>query len=128
MPNYQTLESFCQYAHNLDSTPKFRFKGGRVTWEGVDYPRNATGETIIVSKMVFLNGWFGIHSAYRRANALVEILPGTEEGDPCQREGCGGTMEFKRVEQCYCHINPPCSACENAPLICTECGFQIDPE
>ena len=78
--------------------------------------------------MDFLNGRFAIHSAYRRADALVEILPGTEEGDHCQREGCGGTMEFKRLEPCSCHVNPPCSACVDATLICTECGFQIDPE
>lgn len=43
------------------------------------------------------------------------------KGDICNRNGCQGTMQ--RAEGvCRCHINPPCSYCENNEIICDECG------
>ena len=45
-----------------------------------------------------------------------------EEGDDCPEE-CPGTMGYELVEECSCHIKPPCSACENNPLVCSHCGY-----
>lgn len=58
---------------------------------------------------------------------------GTEDGDLCNRCAapdednpkplpCTGTMHYADVENCSCHINPPCSWCENNPLVCDTCG------
>lgn len=44
-----------------------------------------------------------------------------EEGDKCAH--CEeGRLDFGEVENCSCHINPPCGACTNAPLRCDTCG------
>jgi hypothetical protein len=47
----------------------------------------------------------------------IEIL----EGDQC-KECSIGVMEIE-VENCSCHISPPCSSCVDAPLVCNKCGF-----
>jgi hypothetical protein len=50
-----------------------------------------------------------------------------EEGDDCPY--CDyGKMEYPRVENCSCHINPPCSACTSNKLECTDCGFTEEDE
>ena len=50
-----------------------------------------------------------------------------EEGDICPE--CGkGILEYRRVEQCTCHINPPCSACVDKPLMCNECDFEPEED
>lgn len=48
---------------------------------------------------------------------------GDEEGQPCRRFGCVGTMALLR-EPCFCSASnhPPCSACENVELWCPECA------
>ena len=46
------------------------------------------------------------------------------EGDLCPTYGCGGVLEYERVEDCYCHISPPCSSCVDAPLRCPKCGWE----
>lgn len=46
-----------------------------------------------------------------------------EEGSPCPEPGCTGHMEFGEVEGCSCHIDAPCSACENNGLVCDMCGL-----
>lgn len=61
------------------------------------------------------------HLGEREARA-----PGEEEGEICNRDGCGGTMGWPDVEGCSCHINPPCGACENNPLTCDECGEIVE--
>ena len=45
-----------------------------------------------------------------------------QEGDDCPIEGCNGEIVIEKVENCSCHINPPCSECIAARLICDECG------
>ena len=50
---------------------------------------------------------------------------GLYEGDKCRE--CGGIMKYPKVENCSCHINPPCSACMNNLLTCCECGFEEEP-
>ncbi len=47
-----------------------------------------------------------------------------QEEDFCLSEDCDGLYQFQREEgrSCSCHINPPCSACENMQLVCNKCG------
>lgn len=44
-----------------------------------------------------------------------------EEGDNCP--SCGGILEFSTVDNCSCHINPPCEACTNSYLRCLVCEW-----
>jgi len=52
------------------------------------------------------------------------MLEQFEEGDKCPEKGCTGTLEYPPVENCSCHIDPPCHACVNNPLTCAECGWE----
>jgi len=46
-----------------------------------------------------------------------------EEGSKCP--DCGiGVLEYPMVENCACHINPPCNACVENLLTCPECGWE----
>jgi len=47
-----------------------------------------------------------------------------EEGDKCKNPGCAGTMVYGEVENCSCHISPPCGNCINNPLGCDTCGCE----
>jgi hypothetical protein len=49
-----------------------------------------------------------------------------EEGDRCPIEDCKGVLQFLPVENCTCFISPPCSACIENPLTCSECGWQVE--
>lgn len=49
-----------------------------------------------------------------------------DEGSKCIIHGCNGTMGLEKIENCSCHINPPCHACVDVRLTCSECGY--DPE
>lgn len=56
---------------------------------------------------------------------------GAEEGKRCGRlndDGfaCDGTMGFREVEGCSCHISPPCGACVDNPLLCDVCDKGVD--
>lgn len=43
------------------------------------------------------------------------------EGDWCPH--CAtGRLRFDKVEDCSCHISPPCGSCVNNPLRCDTCG------
>ena len=44
------------------------------------------------------------------------------EGDNCPLCEMGQMGIF--VENCSCLINPPCSACTSAPLVCNKCGHE----
>lgn len=48
-----------------------------------------------------------------------------EEGDICP-ECHKGVLEYSPVENCSCHINPPCSACTDRFLLCPDCNFEPD--
>lgn len=63
---------------------------------------------------------------------LLEPSPfGYEEGETCNREAagapdgyeCHGKIENRPVENCSCHIAPPCPACTEDRLWCPECGW-----
>ena len=49
------------------------------------------------------------------------------EGDKCNvwNSGiyCKGTMIYPPIENCSCHINPPCSQCTDIVLTCDTCGY-----
>jgi hypothetical protein len=47
------------------------------------------------------------------------------EGDQCPYAGCKGRMGFQPVENCSCHVNPPCGACVDNPLVCLACGWTL---
>jgi hypothetical protein len=51
-----------------------------------------------------------------------------EEGDTCSEPGCLGKMHYAPVENCSCHINPPCGNCEHNPLVCDACGYNEEGE
>jgi hypothetical protein len=46
------------------------------------------------------------------------------EGDQCP--DCDGKMIYPPVENCRCHIAPPCSACVDNELKCESCGFTVE--
>lgn len=47
---------------------------------------------------------------------------GVDEGEVCNRDGCSGIMWLPPVENCSCHISPPCNRCVNNGVVCKECG------
>ena len=69
----------------------------------------------------------------QRANSMTKQLTSSENMETIFEEGgtcpeCKkGIMEFPKVENCSCHINPPCSRCLDNRLTCDECGFE-EPE
>lgn len=46
------------------------------------------------------------------------------EGDTCGREGCKGTVKEHPVNNCSCHLNPPCGACTSPRGFCSDCGWE----
>lgn len=46
------------------------------------------------------------------------------EGDTCGRESCEGVIASHNVENCSCHINPPCGACTSPRGFCPTCGWE----
>ena len=54
----------------------------------------------------------------------TELAP----GDVCPCDGCAGHLDVAPTVNCSCHISAPCSACENAGLLCDTCGHDTTPE
>lgn len=52
---------------------------------------------------------------------------GHQEGDTCNRlhhlAPCQGVIQLEPVENCSCHISPPCSQCTSPRLFCSECDW-----
>ncbi len=48
---------------------------------------------------------------------------GQEEGETCWRNGCQAKIAVHAVENCSCHINPPCGSCTEAREYCPECDW-----
>lgn len=47
----------------------------------------------------------------------------------CNREGCEGIIEEPDKEgSCSCHINPPCSYCEDSTAYCPTCDWSAREE
>lgn len=53
---------------------------------------------------------------------------GTEEGATCWRNGCQGVIKERPVENCSCHISPPCGACTTPREWCPECDWSAQEE
>ena len=49
---------------------------------------------------------------------------GYMEGDICLRSGCKGMVKEHPVENCSCHISPPCGACTSPRCYCETCGWE----
>lgn len=49
---------------------------------------------------------------------------GYEEGETCKRQGCQGIIAVHPVENCSCHINPPCGSCTAVREYCPDCGYE----
>ncbi len=64
----------------------------------------------------------------RAVNEIVKLLP--MDAEPSEGSTCGipcpGVLAFPPVENCSCHLNPPCGACVNNPLTCSECGWESE--
>lgn len=65
-------------------------------------------------------------AADRYYGRLSESVHGEEEGEFCNRDGCDGHMDWPEVENCSCHISPPCGRCETTPLTCDTCGAEVE--
>lgn len=48
------------------------------------------------------------------------------EGEICGRDGCHGVIEEHQIENCSCHISPPCPACLTPREYCDTCGWEAD--
>lgn len=48
---------------------------------------------------------------------------GVDEGETCRRDGCAGKIKHRPVENCSCHINPPCGSCTDPRAYCEECDW-----
>lgn len=60
-----------------------------------------------------------------------EVTYGEVEGEICNRNPigklahtCKGIIAEHPVENCSCHINPPCSSCTDPRGYCPECGWE----
>lgn len=76
------------------------------------------------------------YDAWKLSGPDDAVTIGTDEGDTCNRipepdedqprgyrpKPCQGVMGYEQVENCSCHISPPCGRCENNPLVCDTCG------
>lgn len=51
-----------------------------------------------------------------------------EEGQICPVHGCAGVLGYAPVQECRCHLSPPCSACTENPLVCLTCGEQPEED
>lgn len=43
------------------------------------------------------------------------------DGSPCPC--CEHPLEWAKVENCSCHLGPPCGACVDSSLVCEYCGW-----
>jgi hypothetical protein len=55
---------------------------------------------------------------------ILNAAIGYEPGDVCNRNGCKGIIEEHEVENCSCHISPPCSQCTEDRTYCSECDYR----
>lgn len=64
----------------------------------------------------------------RTINRQHEEETGQLEGDVCRRNGCEGIIEELPVENCSCHICPPCGSCTAAREYCPDCGWTAEDD
>jgi hypothetical protein len=49
---------------------------------------------------------------------------GEQENEICNRKECKGIIQLHPIENCSCHINPPCSSCTTPKAYCPDCGWE----
>jgi len=54
----------------------------------------------------------------------TELKYGMEEREICNRNSCKGIIATHPVENCSCHICPPCGECTSPRNFCPECGWE----
>lgn len=54
----------------------------------------------------------------------MESNHGYEEGAVCGRDGCDGVIAQREVENCSCHLHPPCHNCMEDRTYCPVCGWR----
>lgn len=57
---------------------------------------------------------------------LTDSVFSVQEDQACVDPFCSGIYRFVLQSPCSCHINPPCSACVEAPLICDRCDCNLE--
>lgn len=67
--------------------------------------------------------WLLLQTDIEEAYAL--LAKATEEGAVCPKADCDGRLEYF-VENCSCHISPPCSACTASHMRCDTCGVEVN--
>lgn len=61
--------------------------------------------------------------SHKECKKKLEPL-GIYKGEKCNRNGCEGIIdEYEKDGGCSCHINPPCSYCEEDAAYCEACGW-----
>lgn len=70
--------------------------------------------------------WMPLPSPPQQDGDHTDAAAGFEEGAMCKRGGCAGMLFYDRAQNCNCHISPPCHACVDNPLTCTDCGWVED--
>jgi len=50
------------------------------------------------------------------------------DGSKCPRKDCAGTVVLSEVDDCQCHINPPCEACVESGFCCDTCDWESSNE
>lgn len=60
--------------------------------------------------------------------AAPKVTFGECEGETCWRDGCKGIISQHDVENCSCHINPPCGACTSPREYCLVCSWAAADE
>lgn len=111
---------------------------GPSNWE-TTIPRVPSNiQDVINNKLVICTGYLSSYfqEMKRReedTKAMQRVIPGIhtmkelQEGDKCP-DDCGGVLAYPPVENCSCHLHPPCGACVNNPLTCPMCGWEQEQD
>lgn len=73
-----------------------------------------------------VNEFIEENAKLRKVIRLKDFM-GVDEGSTCNRR-CQGTIELRPVENCSCHIAPPCSACMEPAEFCPVCDWDAREE
>lgn len=117
------VEWFEQYKqHLLDWIVVYKLSSPEI-WEELTV--KATIDAVKVGLIQYGDSIKKLREELDRLKLLIKPL-GFEEGDTCNMGGCEGTLGFEPVQDCQCHISPPCHKCVDNPLVCLECGRKVE--
>lgn len=54
---------------------------------------------------------------------MSDVELGFTDGEICNRNGCHGIIKEHPIENCSCHISPPCSSCTSPRGYCESCDW-----